>query len=888
MGQYIIKTKLSIPLCRENSVTRPALIARLSEGFACNRQITLVSAPPGYGKTTLIVEWSKKSDSKFVWLTLDKGDNEPVRFFSYFIAALQQHDRNIGFAASSLLDAPQFPPADMLTGAIVNDIAELPERIVLVMDDFQHIHDETITEALKYLFENQPPTLHIVLITRQDPPISLARLRAKGRITEFRKEDLRFSCQESVCFIKNTMNMQLSEGWIRMLEAKTEGWAAGLQLAAISVKGRDVEALSGFFDEFNGTQRYILDYLFEEAFVQLPEDIKKFLVYTSVLERLSGPLCDELLCRRDSASILEKVHKANLFISPLDEFGHWYRFHTLFRDILKTELDPGKQKELHFKAAGWFEKNELYDEAINHAVLSECYDVLERLLAKTAWSQIQHGEIRTLLAYIKALPEERIIASSEIRMYLAWCLLLTGNGKEASEHMNAIDLTELIRYRPEIKANMLILQIFKSVSFKEMALVQLPGQADEFVGSRDPVLHTAALYCIAQIASFRGDLAGSVKYYYEAFTNAIEAEQYFMAVISVKNLSVTQLLRGRKHEAVKICNFALERLVDARGKLLPAASILYVPLGMAYYSEDELEKAYECFEKGINICRKLSLLHFAVQGEMSFALLKFALHDADSAIETIQKAIRSLGDIGMEIGIPMFTAIEAELYLRKGNLQFARKWAAETGLEGTDTPDIMDERLYFTYARLLIAEGRCEEARAILDRLGTIAEDGDRIYRLITVFVLKAVNYTKMDLQGPAAEALQKAVELAALGSYYRLFLDEDACIAPLLWKVRNTAPEFIDILVEKYRLETSGTCNAERKNATRPDAAIAGFVEPLSDRELEVLGLVVSGMTNREIAARLFISVGTAKWHITNIFSKLGVRNRVQAVEAAKLILPK
>lgn len=892
MNHYIIKTKLYIPQYRENSISRPALIQKLSEGLSCNMQITLVSAPPGYGKTSLIVEWSKKSHLNFIWLTLDKGDNEPVRFFSYFIAALQQVDKNIGIAALSLLDAPQFPPLDLLAGALVNDITDLPGRAILVLDDFQHINDEFINETLRYFLENQPQNLHMVIISRQDPGISFSKHRARGLINEIREADLRFSHQESLDFIKTTMNLQLTQEQVSVLESRTEGWAAGLQLSALSIQGRDDKALLKFLDEFSGTQRYIIDYLFEEAFAQLPERVKRFLVQTSILDRFCSQLCDELLGRHDSSSVINRISKDNIFISSLDEYGHWYRYHTLFRDILKTELDDDQQKALYMKASIWFEQNGLYDEAISYAIAAQDFDALERLLTKTAWSLIQSGEIRTLYDRIQALPIEWRENSNEIKMYRSWCLLLSGDGKEASRVMNDIDFTELVRYRPEIKANMLILQIFKAVSFKELLPMRLPEQAADFIESDDPVLRTAALYCTAQIKSFQGDLDASVRYYHEAYNNALKARQYFMAVISVKNLSITLLLRGKKTDAMNFCNSRMTQLVDARGKLLPAASILYVPMGMAYYSEDNLDQAYECLEKGISISRKLSLMHFAVQGEMSMALLQFAMHDVKGALKTIYESGRSLKEIGMEIGVPMFTAIEAELYLRNGDLEFARKWADKMGLNCADLSGIIDERQYFTYSRILTVEGKYAEARTILDKLEMLAEEGDRIYRLITVHILKAVNYFKMNRQDLSLDSLERALKLAVPESYFRLFLDEDPCIYPLLIKVRPLAPVFIDILSEKYKREDTVADtqkNNSQKSVSLENKNIPGLLEQLSDRELEVLRLVAAGLPNQEIANRLFISLGTTKWHITNIFSKLRVKNRVQAVEAAKsLILPK
>lgn len=891
MSYNLIKTKLSIPRNRNKMVQRTALTDRLDEGLRSGKLLSLVSAPPGYGKTSLIAEWANRSAIHFAWFTIDSGDNETVRFFTYMISALQRFDNSIGLAVRSLLDAPQIPPVDLLAGVLSNEIEDMPEKVVLVLDDFQCIDNRTVLETLRCLFENQLQKLHIVIIARQDPDIPLSRLRAGNRINEVRESDLKFDFNEARNFVRTTMNIDLKEDYIRQLEEKTEGWAAGLQLGALSVQGKGEEDLSRFFNDFGGTNRYIIDYLFEEVLKQLPESTMQFLASTSILDRFSAKLCDELLDREDSTLVISGLIKSDMFIISLDENGQWYRYHTLFRDILKTELDEAAMSQLYLRSSKWFVKNMLYDEALKYAAAAGDYDALERILEKTAWSFVQRGEIKTLSELIDIIPARRLEENDEIRMYKAWCMLLTGKGREAAAILNTIDFNDLFRCRPEIKANLLVLQIFWSVSFKEISKLRLPEQAEEFIGSSDPVLRTSALYCTAQIMSFKSRLEESVNYYTEAYNTALKAGQYFMAMVSVKNLSITLLLCGNKKEAIEVCTRAMSELSDAKGKLLPAAYILYIPLGMAYYVEDNLQKAYECFETGISMCRRLSLMHFVVQGEMSFAILLFSLKDVDGALRTIHDSCRTLKELGMDIGLPMFTAIEAELNLRNGNLAFAEKWADKMGFNGSNLLGVLDERQYFTYTRILISESRYEDAGFILDKLESISAEGGRIYRLITVYILQAINYYKQSVQHKALEYLESAVRLAAPDNYYRLFLDEDDCISEVLYKVRKIAPVFVDTLTGKYRPDRNGALGADSAGSRtgKPDTAGNGGlcnIDPLTERELEILGLISEGFSNREIAEKLFISLGTTKWHITNIFSKLGVKNRVQAIEAGKAYL--
>lgn len=891
MHGYLIKTKLNIPVDRMSAIARPGLVKRLDEGLDLNRRLSLISAPPGYGKTSLAVEWAGEGGMDFAWFTIDKSDNEPIRFFMYIIAALQKHDEGIGIAAQSLLDAPQFPPMDILVGALINDIADTGRKIVLVLDDCHQIHNEALNEALGYLIANQPLNLHIVIIGREDPKIPLSRYRAGGLITEIREEDLRFSHEETLEFMRKTMNLNLSEGQVSLLETRTEGWAAGLQLAAFSIRGREGEELSRFISDFGGTERYIGDYLFEEVFRQLPEDMKDFLTETSVLDRFNSRLCDVLTGKDGSTRMIERILKSHVFIVQMDDRGGWYRYHNLFREMLLSALSAEKKALLHASAVKWFEDNGLFEEAIKYASASNLFCDMERLICKTAWDMIQRGEISTLYGWICELPGDVIERNQEIRMYKAWCLLLTGNGREAAPLISSIDMAGVVKDRPDIKANLLILQIYRSINVREISALNLAEQVETFIGSGDDGCQAAALYCAAQVKSLKGLLEESIRCYSLAFNTALKTNQYFIALVSLKNLAVSLLLTGRKREAIDVCADGLNRLVDGKGKLLPGAALIFIPLGMAYYSEDNLPKAEECLQKGITVCRQLELIHFAVQGEMSLAQLKYAMGDYTGAVKTIHESCRTLEEIGMSVGIPMFMAVEAELHLRQGDLETAKKWAQEAGLSSCNAANHLDERQYLTYVRVLTACGSLEDAGMLLKGLESSAKDGERIYRLITIYILESIVFMKQRREDEALSALGNAVKLAAPEDFYRLFLDEDHCTAGLLGGLKNKEPVFVQNLSKKFEAQPRFLEGGTVKGTPgRGNAEISkdGITESLSDREMEVLDLMAQGLSNQEIADSLYISLATAKWHITNIFSKLGAKNRIQAVEAAKSIVRK
>ncbi|MBN1978105.1 MAG: hypothetical protein JW918_11980 [Anaerolineae bacterium] len=450
MPTPLLTTKLYIPPPRPDLVPRLRLVERLDDGLRLGHRLTLIAAPAGFGKTTLATEWihtleaHRDAPLQVAWLSLDEGDNDPARFFTYLIAALRQLDTGVCQATQSLLGSPQMPPTESLATTLVNDIAAIPSPFVLVLDDYQLIHNALIHDALAFLLDHQPPHMHLLVATRTDPPLSLPRLRVRGHVTEVRADDLRFTEEEAATFLNRALRLELDAEDIAALEARTEGWIAGLQLAALSMQGKgDVDS---FIEAFSGSNRHVIDYLAEEVLAQQQEKIRDFLHQTSILERFCAPLCDVVReGSADSSAILEHLEHQNLFLVPLDDRREWYRYHRLFADFLRTELAREQSATLHLRAARWFEAHDLLPEAVNHAlahaVATGDTDEAVRIVTLAGSRALSEGALATLLGWLDALPDEVVRASGWLTSFKAWCLLMTGQSEMAISYIQSAEAT---------------------------------------------------------------------------------------------------------------------------------------------------------------------------------------------------------------------------------------------------------------------------------------------------------------------------------------------------------------------------------------------------------------------------------------------------------------
>jgi LuxR family maltose regulon positive regulatory protein len=889
MSTPLLATKLHYPAARPDLVPRPRLIARLDAGLdqdaGFSRKLTLVSAPAGYGKTTLIGEWLKRGSpggmlkdglqplasahgspssitlhsSGVAWLLLDEADNDPRRFITYLIAAMGQIDARIGLAATAMLEAPQPPPSEAVLTVLVNEISSIPERAILVLDDYHVIHTPSIHEQLAFLLDHLPSNLHLVITTREDPLLPIPRLRARDQVLEIRQDDLRFTTAETAEFLQRVMGLSISSDDVATLERRTEGWIAGLQLAALSMRGR--EDLPGFVQAFTGSSRFVLDYLIEEVFERQQPEVKDFLLRTSVLERLSGQLCDAVVGRTGSQALLETLEQANLFVVSLDQARVWYRYHRLFAELLRHRLrasDPGLETELHRRASQWFEAAGLSEEAIRHALEARDWERAATLIQSTSTDLLKRGEVATVIGWFRGLPEETLLADPVLCFSYCWPLLLAGQYGVAAPLLARVE--------------------------------QAAGRSPAFLGE----VYAAQAY----LARAVGDQERLV----ECSRRALEllpVSSISSRGIVAMNLGLAYWHRGQMREAEQVLEEALEA-AQATGNLY-ASLTSQIFLGRVFAVRGELQRAEECFRAAIQRGGETPINALA---HADLAALHYEWDDLGASDAQLQSAIalcqRSQNDeflAGCWILGSRLRVAQGDLAGAEGALEQARVL-----VRAGKTSDPMAERVDAAQAWLLMATGESvgewgrklkegvdghpfyrflgvtkarispdDLAGARLEELGRVARANEWGYGSVAVGALQA---SLAESRAEALERLTDALRLAEGGGFIRSFVEAGGRLIPVLREAaaRGVSPGYVGRIL-------AALTKAIEAAAPHP----VSLIEALTDRELEVLRLVAAGKSNREIAEQLVVSTGTAKTHIHNLCGKLGVRNRTEAAMRAK-----
>jgi LuxR family maltose regulon positive regulatory protein len=887
----LLTTKLCIPPRRAELVLRPRLAERLNAGlyqgsvhkddplkqlpFA--RRLTLVSAPAGFGKTTLVSEWLGDCEHPSAWLSLDEGDNDPSQFFAYFLAALQQVDASIGQAATMMLGAPQPPPPEALLTSLINDVALTPEPFTLVLDDYHLVQSLPIHQQIAYLLEHQPPQMHLVIATREDPPLPLARLRARGQITDIRQGDLEFTEEETGNFLRQVMQLDLSSEDVAALRRRTEGWIAGLQLAGLSMQRS--ENVGRFVADFSGSHRYILDYLVEEVFRQQSPDVQDFMLKTSILDRLTAPLCDAVTGRGDAQKVLVGLDQANLFVTRLDESRQWYRYHRLFRDLLRTQGAAMDRVPLHLRAAGWYAQQGTLDEAMKHALAAEDWDEVERLVVPASGQAINQGRFATVGRWLDAMPEERLRSDSGLATLKGWALLWAGQFDAAETWAALAKDLALDDSSPLNRAWVTCLQLnVAHVRHEIPRVIELAHEALELLEGGDPYgLRGTALANLASAQAAMGDLPAATQTYRQMARLGQEAGHLISVVGAWSSLAWFLYLQMEPREAQALGQQALERAVGPRGRPLPLAGQPHLLLGTIAYERNELALAREHLVPGLELSQQFGPTSGAWQAAFTLAWIQALAGEREAALATASSMRQGALQLNLPLADAYVGACEADLFLRLGDVGSAARWAETAGLSPADRPQFALEGGYFTLARLLLAQNRPAEALVLLANLEEFAQARGLSRSLLTVHILRAQAEGSLGRDAEALTSLEHALRLAAPAGYLRAFLDDGLALRELLPRARHAAPAFVDRLLDAFASE--GQRVADEEQISPPSAAAPPvLVEPLSDRELEVLELVAQGLSNREIAERLFITVGTVKTHVHNVCGKLGVRGRTRA----------
>jgi LuxR family maltose regulon positive regulatory protein len=912
MSVPILATKLFIPPPRLKVVLRNRLIERLNEGLSLGRKLTLISAPAGFGKTTLVSEWIAGCGRPAAWLSLDEGDNDRVNFLVYFIAALQTITQSkaegtagkFGEGVSGLLQSPQPPPIESILTALINEITTIPENFVFVLDDYHVIDSKPVDEALTFILDHLPARMHLVIATREDPPLALARLRARSQLTELRAADLRFTPAEAAEFLNQMMGLNLSSEDIAALEARTEGWITGLQLAAlalqspVSLQGHPDTA--GFIQSFTGSHRYVLDYLVEEVLQREPEHIRSFLLQTSILDRLNGPLCDAVTGQVDGRGILENLERGNLFIIPLDDRRLWYRYHHLFTEVLLAHMQeeqPGQIPLLHRRASTWYEQNDLPADAIRHALAAGDSERAAELIEKAYPAMDTSFQSATWLGWVRKLPDEVVRARPVLCVDYAWALTDCGEYdasqswlQEAERRLEGSEAGTIVADDTQLRTLPVMIALVRSlhaqvhgdveatVKYARLALELSPGE--------DHYSHAMAAVTLGMAYWSRGELGGAERALSAWIQSCQKVGNIIFAIVSGGYLAEIIDAQGRLREAERTYQQSIQLASTHDQSVRHVTANLYLGLGLLYHEQGDQQSAAQHLQKSGELGAQTALIDWPCRWRLAQARLKVAEGDLDTALDLMDEAKR----LFVVNPVPDFSpidALKAKVYLRQGRLSEALGWARECGLSVNDSLTYVDEFAHITLARVLIARhitepaaGSIQEAIVLLERLLQAAEAGRRMGSVIEILLVQALARQALEDGSQALALVERAMTLAEPEGYVRIFVDEGEPMRLLIEELsRNRDHPLHDYAVKLLAAFTQPPAAPKPVISQRK----SGMIEPLSERELEVLKLLRSELSGPEIARQLVVSLNTLRTHTKNIFNKLGVNNRRAAVRRAE-----
>jgi LuxR family transcriptional regulator, maltose regulon positive regulatory protein len=892
----LVSTKLRPFQTRPNLVARPRLIAKLEP--EAGRKLMLISAPAGFGKTTLLGEWAaSRSDEQCVaWVSLDEADNDPARFLSYLVAALQTVEEEIGEGVLSSLRAPGSPPVEALTGALINELADVPGTLAIVLDDYHLIDSDNVHGIVAFLLERLPSNVHLLIASRIDPPLPLARLRARGQTTEINATDLFFTREEAVAFLKDTMGLNLSDEDVGALEARTEGWIAGLQLAALSM--RDREDVPGFVRAFSGSHRDVLDFLSEEVLERQSEQMRAFLLETSILQRLTGELCDAVTERDDGQEALERLERENLFVVPLDDERCWYRYHHLFADVLHGLLKQERTervKELHLRAASWYERSGWASEAVEHALAAGDAGWAARLVEYYTQALLQRGEGVTVDRWLSALPAGLVRARPRLSLARAILALISGRADEveplltdAERALTTVDQAGEPPVGESVRGG--LANVHGSVAMLRAELARHRGDIEHTIqftlarvsaGEGDWYLHFFTSWNLAVAKQMQGRLGEAEDALAELAADPWASGQNpYVAVRTYYALGQVQLTQGRLSAALQTFRQGLELATEAGRPALPAAGVAHVGVAEVLYERNELDAALGQAMRSVELCRQIGYAQWLVTSLTTLACIRQARGDQAGALEAIGEAERLVPSTVVDIFFPVGVQ-RARLLVAQGKVEDAARWCAERGLGVEDEPSYLREREHLVLARVLLAQGKVDQALRLLRWHLEEAQAQRRRGSEIEILMLQALALWERDAKERAVSTLTQALTLAEPEGYVRTFVDEGPEMALLVSEVLEAQQRgrLHPPVPAHYLRKLLTALEQAASSATLPTAELP---EPLSERELEVLILIEAGKSNRRIAQELFITAGTVKTHIRSIYRKLNAHSRTQALVRA------
>ena len=874
--EQFLSTKFFIPQARPNLVSRPRLTEQLNTGL--HQKLTLISAPAGFGKTTLVSAWAANCEIPVAWLSLDEGDKDLTHFLSYFITALQSKLADFETDALGILQTGQPPQVESILTHVLNDIAGLPNEFVLVLDDYHILDNQVIDHALTFLLNHMPPQMHLGITTREDPNLPLTTLRARGQLTEIRAADLRFTPSEAAEFLNQAMGLNLSSQDIEALERRTEGWIVGLQLAALSM--RDHQDTSSFIKSFTGSHYFILDYLVEEVLNQQPEHIQSFLLKTSILDRLCGSLCDTVLADPSISGqeTLKQLEQANLFLIPLDDQRHWYRYHHLFADLLRQQLIDSTHKadkdnvdisELHIRASQWYEDNGQEIEAFQHAVAAKDIDRAERLMQGNGMPLQYRGAMAQVLSWLESLPKEMLDAKPSLWVTYASALTMVGKPVDQIEEILYFTETalqnspqndttrDLIGHVAAIRA------MLATPQNQTEAIITHSLRALEYLAPENLSVRTTTSWTLGYAYQLKGDYAAAAQAYEEAFTISQMSGNTIISIAVKTSLGQIQEIENKLHAAAENFQQVFQLAGDPP---LPAACEAHVGLARLHYEWNNLDKAQFHAQQSIKLAQQLENVDTPVSCQLVFARLKLAQGDLVGAAEIVEDTEKFIRQHNFSHRMPEVAAAQIEVLLAQGEFEQAIRLTNQFELP-------------LSLASIHLAQGNPAQALAILEPYHQQIESAGQQNELLKVIIHEAIAHQLLGQNDLAMQYLNQALTMAQPEGHIRTFIDKGSQIVTLLSSAihQSIRPDYSQELLSALEKQQHASQTPTTSTPTQP------LIDPLSERELEILHLIAQGLSNNEIGERLFLALNTVKGHNRKIFRKLQVQRRTEAVARAR-----
>jgi ATP/maltotriose-dependent transcriptional regulator MalT/class 3 adenylate cyclase len=898
--QYpILETKLYVPPSRPDLVKRTHLFDRMNKDT--NRKLTLISAPAGFGKTTFISEWISQNEIPAGWISLDKGDNDYVQFIHYIIAAFQNFDSNIGEPALIMLQSAQQPSIELIMTNLIKEITNIPYDFVLVLDDYHLIDAKQVHSIVEFLIDHQPTQMHLVITTRVDPPLQLARLRVRNQLAELRAIDLSFLTNEISDFFNKVMKLGLSIEEINILENRTEGWVAGLHLAALSLQGRDDKP--EFIKTFAGDDRYIVDYLAEEVLNSQPAHIRIFLLQTSILNRLSEPLCDFVTNKKGSQQILDELERTNMFIVPLDNKRNWYRYHHLFADLLRQRLQKTENeqiKHLHLRASEWFKEHGYYSESIEHSLSAEESEMAASLMEENLDAIWKHGEHTKFKKWLDKLPIDLLYSKPQLCIFQAWYLFAGGQYeaaervlKSSEDSLNSSDCSKSGTKQPDLdpildydKLKFLgraaAVRAFMAAHKGDVSgIIHYAQKALDILPEKDFSWRSSVAIVSADAQGFKGDMNAAYKARLKAWKVCEDSGDIYFTMIAALKVAITLRAQGRLQETVKICEEQMQfAKQNGIGQTVGVGWLLAI-WGEVLVELNNLDEALNYANKGVKMTEDGGDLASLGWSYLCLVRILFSRGDLSLAEDTIQRC----NNINAKFDMPpwitnLIAGWQVRIWLKQNNFEAISQWVEERELKTNWEFKISNEMNYFllidyiVLARFQFAQGKLDDTSVLLQRLHELAKKKGRNEKLIEILILQSLVFRTDNNLTQSMTSLERALKLAEPEGFIRIFIEEGKPIAELLEKILASKKDIPRAYVKKLLSAFS----LQRQVKTE-----SGYVEQISERELEVLRLIAGGLSNKQIMDELFISLSTVKTHIMNIYNKLNVHSRTEAIIKAK-----